>query len=234
MSMVYAEESNLNLFSTGLRAAIDYKINGKWNLISDYRCVMTDYVNTAPDDAWEHSTSFQVKQKLPLKMFHSLRYEFMFRDYRSRLIKTIIGLPTEKTREDLRSTAEYEIGKVFPKDQMKIRFQYYNNNCNENFLHYYDYDTYAGTFSLTHLFTKKFFSYWAYSRQITDYRNRTISTDNGMRQEDKTYNLTSALYYNLKKDLTVGLTFTYRNNWSNEQLERYQDSVVTLGTFYKF
>jgi hypothetical protein len=55
-----------------------------------------------------------------------------------------------------------------------------------------------------------------------------------MRQEDKTYNLTSALYYNLKKDLTVGLTFTYRNNWSNEQLERYQDSVVTLGTFYKF
>jgi len=234
MSLIYAEESNLNLITNDFRFGIDYKINSNLNFLSDYHLGIIDYVNTGVDDALEHTVGFKLKQKLPKKMFHSLGYELMFKDYSERRIRTITGLPVAKKREDLRSTLDYEIGKFFPKDLIKIKFEYYNNNANERYLHYYDYDSYTGTLSLTHLLTKKMFLYLSYARQIIDYRNRTITVNNGLCQEDKDYILTSSLYYNLQKNLTVGLSFTYRKQMSNEPVERYQDSVVSLSTYYKF
>ncbi|MBN1913764.1 MAG: hypothetical protein JW788_05120, partial [Candidatus Omnitrophica bacterium] len=124
--------------------------------------------------------------------------------------------------------------KFFPKDQLKLGFQYYNNNSSERYLHYYDYDSYKGTASLTHLFNNKTFGYFSFSRERGDYHNRSISTNNGRCQDDRTYVLTSALYYNIKKDFTLGLSYTYRNNYSNEPMERYQSSMFTVGTYYKF
>ena len=116
---------------------------------------------------------------------------------------------------------------------MKI-FEYYNNNSNEKFINYYDYDSYKVGASLTHLFSDKLFSYASFARQYRTYRSRSITLDPNFKERDRTYLITAALYYNFTKALSSGLSYSYRQNWSNEPLENYSGSLIALTTYYRF
>ena len=129
---------------------------------------------------------------------------------------------------------EYEIGRYFTKDLLRLNYQYYYNTSTEHFLKYYNYDSFELGASLTHILNKKTFAYFSFSRQYRDFRSRTISLDANFKERDRTYLITSALYYNLKKDLTIGLNYTYRENWSNEPTENYSGALITVNTFYRF
>jgi long-subunit fatty acid transport protein len=141
---------------------------------------------------------------------------------------------SEKEREDERHSVGYEIGKYFPDDLLKIKFQYYNNDSNEAYLKYYDFDSYKIGASLTHIFNKQFFCYASFSRQWRDFRSRTISLDADSKEWDRTYLAALGVYYNLSKQMTLGLSYTYRENWSNEPLENYSGSLISVSTSYKF
>lgn len=234
MSLIYMDESNANLISNSLGCGIDYKINKDLKFSTMYRFADTDYVNTGDDDFLDHTIELKLTQKLPNKIFHSLGYEFMLKDYTQRKLRTSTAVDSEKERADKRNTVEYEIGKYFPKDLFRMKFQYYNNGSNDAYLKYYDYDSYKIGTSLTHLFNDKFFCYTSFSRQWRDFRSRTISVDANFKEWDKTYLMTLGLYYNFKKDLTLGLNYTYRQNWSNEPVENYSGSLISLSTSYRF
>ena len=129
---------------------------------------------------------------------------------------------------------EYAIGKYFKRDVVKIKFEYYYNNSNYPYLAYYDYDSYRLTLSCTHLFNKKLFGHFSFSRQIRDYTGRLLTVDLGSKEWDRTYVISSGLYYILNRSLTIGLNYTYRQNWSNEPTSRYSGSVISGGTYWRF
>lgn len=236
MSLMYADASDVNLIRTGLRLGLDYKINTDLNFLTDYRFGVADYINSGEDDFLDHRIKFKLKRIFLSKLYHSLSYELMFKDYRQRKTRTTPVTYSSKTREDFRRTIEYELGHYFPKDLFKIKFQYYLNDSNERYLDYYDYDSYRVIFSLTHLFNDKLFGYLSFSRQLREYSSRTLSVPIGSisLERDKTSVITSALYYNLNKTFTLGLNYTYRQNWSNEPTGRYSGSIISLGAYCKF
>ena len=234
MGLFYADEADLNLVSNGFHLALDNKIAKDLNFITGYYLDILEYANSGNDDYFENRVEFKLKHNLPYKMFHSLGYEAGLKYYEGRHIRTPAAEDSDKKRDDVRNTAEYEIGKYFSKDMFKISFLYYNNNSNEKYLNYYDYDSYKIGASLTHLFNDKWFGYLSFARQFRDFRSRTLTLDENSKEWDRTYVGTSSLYYNMNKSLSFGLSYTYRQNYSNEPVENYSGSLISLSSYYRF
>jgi len=246
MSLLYPQEHDVDMIKNGVRIGLDTKLSDAVKLSTSYYFDYIDYPNTGSDDFLDHRMDFVVKQNLPYKMYHSLGYEFMYKDYQERQTRVervvdFFGFPlnlgvinTGKNRSDIRNSIEYEIGKYFPKDLIKASYQYYYNDSNERYLNFYDHDSYRGSISLTHIFTDKLFLYVSFSDQYRFFRSRMLTTNEGSHERDRTYIASSALFYNLNESLSVGLNYSYRKNDSNEPIEKYTGSLVSLGAYYKF
>jgi len=234
MNLLYTGESKLDLTRNGLHAGIDHELTKDLTISAGYNFDILDYINTRDDDFVENSLNFKLTHKLPYKMFHSLEYDMSYKNYTDFKVRNTDMVVTDKEREDFRNEVGYEIGKYFKNDMISINFHYFNNNSNDRYMNYYDYDSFKLGSSLTHIFNKKIFGYLSFSRQLRDYRSRTIVQDVNVKEWEKTYLMTSAMYYNLNKSVSFGLSYTYRQNCSNESLDRYSGSLISLSTYCKF
>jgi hypothetical protein len=229
------EESNADFIRNVLSAGIDHTLMRKIDFAATYRLGYTDYINTAPDDYLDNSIELKLTQQLAYKMYQSILYDFNYKGYSAeRKLRTSVGLNSSKERADRRHTAEYEVGKYFPYDLLRLKFQYYNNDSNDQFFKYYDYDSFQPSISLTHLLSKKFFVNTSFGRQLRYYRTRTLSGDARFKERERTNVGSCGVFYTPKKDLTVGVNWTYRQNHSNEPLDNYAGSLITLNTYYTF
>ena len=234
MTLLYGGEESLDVIKNSFNAGIENKINKEWELRGGYRFDSYAYINSGSDKFYVNALYGELKQNLPQKMYHQLGYEAAFKNYPSRHIRLSATVDTDKKRDDWRNSIEYEIGKYFAKDLVKLSYEYFDNNSNEHYLNYYDYDSYKFSASLTHLFSDKVFSLLSFSRQYRDYRSRTLTQDTGALENDRTYLFAAALYYNLNESLTVGLSYTYRQNNSNEPVENYSGSLIAISSYYRF
>ncbi len=234
MNLMYSSEPTLDLIRNGIRLGTDYKISDKWSFLTNYRFDSIEYLGTGIDDYLDNSIEFKVKNNLPMNMFHSLGYDFLWRTFAKRYTRVTATTYSDKERNDLRSTVNYEIGKYFTKDLFKINFEYFNNNSNETYLKYYDYDSYKVGSSFTHIFTDKVTGMCSFSRRLRKYRSRTLINDAGAYEWEKTYEGSTALFYSLNKSLSFGLNYTYRQNNSNEPIDSYSGSLISLSSYYRF
>lgn len=234
MNLLYAGEGDLDLLRNGIQLGVKHNVNKDVTVTAGYNFDSIEYINSGNDDYLDNQLETKVRHKLPQKMYHSLGYSFLFRGYGDRLIRTAAATYSEKKRGDFRNTVDYEIGKYLAKDLFKLTYQYYCNNSNERYLNYYDYDSYKVGASLTHLFNDKITGYLSFSRQYRDFRSRTLINDASSKENEKTYLMTTALYYSLNKSVTFGLNYTYRENRSNEPAEEYSGSLISMTTYYRF
>jgi hypothetical protein len=235
MNLMYAGQSDLDLCRAGFRAGVDHSLNQNFTVSLGYNIDVIDYINTGTEDYYENALSAKITQRFSNKVFQSFMYTPSYRNYNKRYTRTPAGIYSrDKKREDFRNTVDYEIGKFFTKDLVKLNFQYYNNNSNETYLNYYDYNAYRVGTSLTHLFNDKFSGYMGLSNLYRFYKTRTLINNNGSHQRDMTFLMTSSLFYTASRSLAFGLSYSYRQNYSNEPAERYSGSLVSLSTYYKF
>ena len=227
--------ADVNLLVNTLRAGTEYTFCKNIKLYSDVRFSASNYYTTGQDDALDYSLENKIKQNLPEKIYHSFSHQIMFKDYTTDRINNAIGVLMDRKRDDVRNTFEYEIGKYFTKDLVKFKLQYYVNDSNDKFMNYYDYSSSRPSISLIHLFNDKTFSLLSYSAQFRWYDNRTLTLPGRIdTEEDMTQVLTAALYRNLRKDLTLGLSYTYRHNKSNEPTSKYSGSLFAVSAAYNF
>lgn len=239
MNLMYASNSRLDLVRNGVRLGLDHKLTDEVTAGVTYNF---DYVNfihrkndaDISDDFIDNSIEFKIRQALPKKMFHSVAYDTLYRSYTERYIRLNPTTFSTKERNDWRNTLKYEIGKYFSKDLLKAQFEYYNNNSTEQYLKYYDYESLKFGVSLTHLFNNKISGLLAFSRQFRDYRSRTLIADPAVTELEKTGLATAALFYSLNKSVSFGLNYTYRQNTSNEPIDKYSGSLISVSTYLKF
>lgn len=237
MNLTYENgPADVNLIVNTLRAGTEYTFCKNIKLYTDVKFSGVNYYTTGIDNSLDYSLENRIRQNLPEKMYHSLSHEVMFKDYTTDKIQNGIGVQMVDKRDDIRNTFEYEIGKYLTKDLIKFKLQYYVNDSNWKFLHYYDYCSTRPGFSLIHLFNDKTFSLLSYSAQFRWYDNRTLTLPGrGIETEkDMTQVLTAALYRTVCKDLTVGLSYTYRHNRSNEPTSKYSGSLFSVSAAYNF
>ncbi|MBN2120311.1 MAG: outer membrane beta-barrel protein [Candidatus Omnitrophica bacterium] len=234
MNFHYYDADELSLMRNEIRAGLEVDMKEDVAFMTNYRFGITSYFDTDIDDFYDHSIEFKCKHDLPDNFYHSLGYELMFRFYEERKARDFFGALADDVREDLRQTATYELGKFFTNDLLKLTFEYYYNNSNDLFVHFYDYHNYNTTASLTHLFSEDLFGYLSFSRRFRSYCDRTLALDPGSAEWDRTYTGSAGLYYNLTENFTIGLNYSYRQNWSNEPLARYSGSMCSLSAYYTF
>ncbi len=234
MSLLYASESYMNLIRNGARLGLEYKLSKDFLLSTGYRFGYVDYLNSGSDDYLDNSVEFKLTQQLPDKLFHSIGYDSLYRYYDSRYTRTTAGVETNKPRGDWRNTLSYEIGKYLKKDLIKFNVGYYNNNSSDPYLKYYDYDSYKLGTSWTHLFNNKWSGLVSYSKQYRDYRSRTLINDGNATEFERSDLASAAVFYAPTKALSFGLNYTYRQNHSNEPIDKYSGSIISLSTYYKF
>ncbi|MBU0467527.1 MAG: hypothetical protein KKD07_07170 [Candidatus Omnitrophica bacterium] len=234
MSLLYSGESDLSLIKNGINAEAKHEINDKITVSSEMSFDSIEFLRSGSDDYLDSGLGLKAKQKLPSNFYHSLSYKMLFRDYNQRAIRLTALVNSDKKRNDWRNTVEYEVGKYFEKDFLKLGFEYFNNNSNEQYLDYYDYDSYKIKTSFTHIFSEKIFSYLSFAQQMRNYRDRTLINDTGLTEWERTLLTSAAVFYNLNKSVSLGLNYTYRQNYSNEPTDRYSGSLISLSTYWKF
>ncbi len=234
MNLLYAGESKLDLTRNGIRLGLDHKLSKDLQFATSYSLDSVEYMNTGADDYLDNSVSFKLTQQLPEKTFQSFAYDILFRFYDRRYTRTPLAASSDKERNDWRNSVTYEVGKYFKKDLVKFNLNYFYNDSNDPFMNYYDYDSFRLGGSVTHLFNNKISGILAYSRQYRDYRSRTLIADVNTKQHERTAVATAGLFYTLNKSLSFGLNYSFRQNHSNEPIDKYSGSIVSLSTYYKF
>lgn len=166
--------------------------------------------------------------------YHKAGFRLEYKHYTDRKAYGPNTVKKSDLRNDTRYTGEYEAA-LYLWDRTKIKqvLQLYRNDSNDQFQDYYDYWAFGSRTSLVAFFTDKFYSItsFSYIRKLYDDR---LSTDNGAHQKDNLYIFNVTLLYELSSAFTLSAGYSYRENTSNEPLEKYSGSIFTIGLYYDF
>jgi hypothetical protein len=234
MNLLYPNESDLSLVRNTVNLDVDHAVNKDFIVTPGYTFDSVSYTHGGDESYIEHGVGIKLKQRLPYKWYHTLLYSAAWRDYFDMHTQVSATVESDKFRNDWRNTLEYEIGRYFEKDWVKVTFQFYNNNSNEQYLDFYDYNSYKVGPSWTHLFNDKLSGllsgYWQYRA----FSSRPVVLDPTVKEHDSTYVATAGLYYSLTRACSLGLSYTYRQNNSNEPTESYSGSLTSASVYYRF
>jgi hypothetical protein len=193
------------------------------------------YHHNEDGDFLFHKGFLYLKHDLSRKLYHKLQLEAGLKDYthRKALADTIRTYQDDK-REDERLSAEYSIGSTFiPKLRLVLKTKFSFNESNAAYLDFYDYKSYEGSLYLDYKLLKdiSIFSNLTYIRK--KYLERLV-TLRDYKQRDNLYSGTMGLLYQLNKRNSFTVSFTYRQNASNDSLEDYSENVINCGWQYNF
>lgn len=182
-----------------------------------------------------HKFFLYAKHDITKRIYQQLFLEYGLKDYFNRkALGDTINTYQDKERLDRRQTVEYSIAApVMPKVLLRIKGKYALNKSNARYVNYYDYESYTGSSSVDIRMSKKllFYTNFGYTRKV--YLDRIVFNEN-YKEKDKFYYAYAELRYLLKKNNTIVLSYTYRNNASNEPLEKFNENVCSLGWQYSF
>jgi len=182
-----------------------------------------------------HKGFFYLGNYLLKNLYHKLLFEAGLKDYRDKkALSDTIDTYQGDEREDKRQSVEYSILTYLKKSLLlKLKAKFSVNNSNARYLDFYDYNSYQISPRLDYKLRKdlEVFSRFTYLRK--DYKSRDVTSEN-YKQEDDIYAATAGMRYRLNKNNAVSLFYTYRNNSSNDSLEKYTENVVTMGWQFKF
>lgn len=232
--VTYWKATDANIVDTDLKFGFEGKL--LWDMtVTTYNDVeFLEYQANADGNYFGDRTGIVLKQKLPNDFFHSFSYEYFYKDYSDRKALNGWGGLTDKNRKDNRNTLYYDLGVYLKKSMFKVFGEYYLNRSNDNFLDYYDYDSLRLGSSMIYLITNKMSAYLSYYRQFKNYSDRTIPGDNTYGEKDRTWVTAASLFYDISKNTTLGLNYSYRQNLSNNPAQKYSGSITSLGLYCRF
>lgn len=167
-------------------------------------------------------------------IYHEGGFEYLRRWYpdRKRFLSTAVK--GNKDRVDSRYRVKYNVGVYTERFLVKVSNQLSYNDSNDLYQDYYDYWMYRLKPSVMFFFTDKFYTDVSLIYKYTWYRNRTTTQDASKKERDNTYMLNTSLYYDISKNITFGVTYSYSENVSNDPFQKYSDSIVSGGIYYSF
>jgi len=167
-------------------------------------------------------------------IYHELGYEYLYRWYPDRKI-TLGSLETgDDDRVDGRHKTKYNIGVYSTRLFVKLSNEISWNDSNNGYQNYYDYWLYRVKPSVMFFFTDRFYTDVSFVYKYTHYNDRR-STENSTRVvRDHTYMANTSFYYDISRNVTFGLTYSYSENQSNDPFQKYSGSILSGGIYYSF
>ena len=176
--------------------------------------------------------SSYLRQIITESLYHEFGYEYIHRWYaKDKVLLTDRTLGTDN-RINSRNKVTHNIRANFENFSAKLTNEFYLNESNYDYQDYYDYWAYRLRPSITYYFSDKFYSNVSFTYRYTDYKDRRNSEDSNEKVYENTYIATASVYFDLTKEFTMGITYSYRENRSNDPVEKYSGSTVSAGVYY--
>jgi len=175
-----------------------------------------------------------IRHNILPNLYHEFDYKFLFKWYAHDKTIHSDGYRTSNRRRDERHGIDYVAGLYIGEGALlKTKIELYHNNSNYEYRKYYDYWLFRVKPSFTVKVTKKLYASSSFAYQQRRYDGR-LSSENDEHVYDDTYIYNASLLYDLTKSFTVALNYSYRENASNEPLQKYSGSIVSAGVYYSF
>lgn len=230
----YFEIKDSDLQDHFIELSVEKNIGSKWTLKPHIGFDGVMFFHDTISSYLENNVGLKIKYKITDKLYNSLDYSYVYRNYYKRNIGDYYNVRQNKNRDDDRNVLEYEIGSFHLKNTLlKFKYRYYFNHSNYNYLSYYDYNDRQIYVSAVHLFTDKLTGFASFAYEMRDYRTRTVP-DINVAQEDNIYKTTAAFFYDMTKNISLNLTYSWRENDSNDPAEKYAGFIITSGLTYTF
>jgi hypothetical protein len=196
----------------------------------DYFCYPNKKENTF--SALELMTS--LRHFITDDIFHELIYEYNHRWYADRKISLEDARKGDEDRGDDRHKIKHKLRLYFSKFVLKLANELHFSDSNDKYQDYYDYWAYRLRPGVMYFITDKLYTDASLLYKYTHYDNRRSTEDASKRVRNNTYVLNTALYYDLTKNVTFEISYTYTENTSNDPFEKYSGSIVSGGIYYSF
>jgi len=218
-----------------------YTVGGfEVDVLEDLFTVETDYaidVSLFPEDQngsylGNHVMLF-LKHNITRGLYHKAGWHFLHKNYTKGTVRNNGGVDSGMLRRDTRNAGEYETGFYMDKAILKTNIEVFYNDSNYMFFDYYDYWSFRVTPSAIYMFTEKLYASGSFAYQQRRYKGR-LSSENNEHVTDQTCSFSASVLYDVTKSFTFAFNCSYRENTSNEPLQKYSGTIMTWGLYYSF
>ncbi len=246
LNVNYFEQTEEDLLMQNAGAGLEFKLDPKTVLETEYNFRYVLFHEDPDDDDrdrdddlssyWAHESRAGLRHRMSDTVTARIGFGTSFREYEERMAREADGtLSDSDERTDDRYLADSEfIIRVAPKTFLRGGFNYTRNDSDDQFHDTYDYDStewFAGVRFMP--FAKTTLSF-KFSYENRDYDSRVLLDDATVFQEDDIYRSFAAIYYKFNRNVSLGLTYTYRQRDSNEPSQSYSGSLATAGFYLNF
>jgi len=174
-----------------------------------------------------------LKHNITSWFYQKIMYKFLNKNFTRGRTKKADG-EQGGYRKDYRNGMDYEVGTyISDKAVLRAGIEFYYNKSNYKYFNYYDFWSFKVTPSCIFLITDKLSVSGSFSYQQRLYDAR-LSSETDAHVYDDTYTVNASVLYDLTKSFTLVLNYLYRENSSNEPLQKYSGSIITGGVYYSF
>ncbi|KPK38726.1 MAG: hypothetical protein AMJ78_09585 [Omnitrophica WOR_2 bacterium SM23_29] len=237
--ITYWEVTDASLVDTDLKFGFEGKLFGTAVLTALNDIEIVEYPYNENGSYVGNKAGLRLKHRLPKTLlpgtyFQSFGYEYFYKNYSDRKASDGAGRKSLDDRVDKRHTLDTEFGVYFKKAMLKFSGNYYFNDANDKYFSYYDYQSHRIGMSFIYLVTDKMTTLFSVGHQRKHYIHRITRVDNTKLETDKIFMIGGSLMYEIYKNTSLGLNYTYRENDSNDPIQEYSGSVTSLGVYCNF
>ena len=209
-------------------------LDDKLTLQPEYEFEWVLYPNDCDSTYYLNGISLFVQNNVTARFYQRAGYRLELRSYTDRITFGPDANKSGDLETHARNTVEYELSfKPLNFFKVKQNLQFYRNDSNNQYYDYYDYYAFREKTTVLVSFTEKLYSLasFVYIRKLYDDR---LSTGDFEHEKDNLYLLNVSVFYDITKSFTLAASFAYRENTSNEPLEKYSGSLFSIGCYYVF
>jgi len=234
-NIMYYNVNNANMLDVYTRTGLETDILNKLvtlgaDYVFDFVCFPLD-----PDGTYlGNEARVYAKHRLLSYLYQRLRYRYLHKNYTKGKTRAADREWTDTLRRDNRHTMDYEVGfYLTDKAILKGNIELFRNTSNYAYFEYYNYWSFRVRPSFILTLTKKLYTTGSFAYQQRRYDDR-LSSENDEHVWDDTCSFNVSLLYNLTRSFTIALNCGYRENVSNEPLQKYSGTIFTGGVYYSF
>ncbi|MBL7157465.1 MAG: outer membrane beta-barrel protein [Candidatus Omnitrophica bacterium] len=234
-NVLYYNEKDASLLDIYNKAGLELDLlNDALTVGMDYALDYLIFPRDEDGTYLSHEVKAFIKHAIVGDFYHKIGYRLLFKNYSHD--KTLNGRKerTSKLRHDVRNGIDYEAGMhLLDRAIVKTSLQFYRNKSNYEYHDYYDYWSFKVRPSFILMLNDKLYTSGSFTYQQRTYDGR-LSSEDDEHVYDDTYSFNISVLYDITRSFTFALSLSYRENSSNEPLQKYSGTVFTGGLYYSF
>lgn len=233
---IYRHERSVSFYDNFLTFNFEnYPVN--WIVLRfEYEFDFIYYPKLKNSNYFSHGPGFQTRLWFTKNIYQEIGINLSLKEFTKRKASDLNNVSTLVRREDNRPIFSYEIGQYFKRSLLKFYTKHYENNSNDEYFDFYDYKSHQFNVAFIHMFNEKFYYLADLGFERRDYNSRPsdINILGSSAQKDDIYKVNMSLFYDINKNLTVDLSWSWRQSASNSINYEYAGYITSCGLHYRF